>query len=198
MEDIDVFRADEALVWNSYNPTTNELSQSFFFRNVSAVDCALFARFFGGGNMGTKPKPFGFENVAIPNSTGSDDWTTIGRSGGKTVRVFDDAGKPWTTGNYTLAITNLWVNGARSDGFAASEITGAEGVALTVTNTRAASAIPAVPNRHVVNWTCPWKRFIGDSIQRDIRLATPAAGEQRLVEPNMRANLLVDKAANAV
>ena len=195
MEDIDVFRADEALVWNSYNTKTNELNQSFFFRNISAVDCALFARFFGGGNMGTKPKPFGFENVAIPNSTGTDNWTTIGRSGGKTIRIFDDAGKPWVTGNYTLAITNLWVNGQRSDGFAESEITRPDGVTITVTNTLSEPAIPAVPNRHVVNWTCPYKRYIGDSIQRDIRLATPAAGEQRLVEPNMRANLLVDRPA---
>ena len=195
MEDIDVFRADEALVWNSYNQTTNQMNQSFFFRNISAVDCSLFARFFGGGNMGTKPKPFGFENVAIPNSTGTDDWTTIGRRGGKTIRIFDDAGKPWVTGNYTLAITNLWVNGARSDGFAASEIIGPEGVDLSVVNTLTESAIPAVPNRHVVNWTCPFKRYIGDSIQRDIRLATPAAGEQRLVEPNIRANLLVDRPA---
>lgn len=195
MEDINVFRADEALIWNSYNQSTNQQDQSFFFKNISAVDCTLFARFFGGGNMGAKPKTFGFENVAIPNSTGTDDWTSIGRSGGKTIRIYDDAGKPWVTGNYTMAITNLWVNGQRAEGFSASEISGPEGIAITVSNALAESAIPAVPNRHIVNWTCPWKRYVGDSIQRDVRLATPATGPVSLAEPDIRANLLVDRAA---
>jgi hypothetical protein len=93
------------------------------------------------------------------------------------------------------------VDGKRSDGFAASEIEGAQrtngmaGVSISVTNTLAESAIPAVPNRHVVNWTCPWKRYVGDSIQRDVRLATPATGPVNLAEPDIRANLLADRPA---
>ncbi len=195
MEDIDVFRCDEGLISNIYNPGTSELGQSFFFKNLSAVDATLFSRFFLGANMGTLRKTFAFENLAIPNSTGSVDWHTIGNSGGKTIRVSDDEGKPWTTGNYELTITNLWVNGARSDGFAASEFSNPTGVTVTVVNTVATPPIPAVPNRHVVNWTCPWKFYIGDSLQRDVRFAIPEAGEQRLVETNVCANLLDDPPA---
>jgi len=195
MENIDVFRADEGLVSNYYNPGTNQTEQSFFFKNLSAVDSTLFSRFFTGGNTGTRLKTFGYENVAIPASTGSDDWHTIGSSGGKTIKIYDSSGKPFTTCNYSLFITNLWVAGARSDGFAESEFTYPEGATVTVVNNRMTSAIPAVPNRHVVNWTCPWKRYIGHSLQRDTRYATPDAGEQRLVEPDMYANLLADRPA---
>ena len=199
MEDIDVFRCDEALIANIWNPEcTNgvQRNQSFFFKNLSAVDSTLFARFFRGANMGTYRKTFAFENLAIPNSTGSVDWHTIGQSGGKTIRVYDDAGGPWTTGNYELTITNLWVNGARSDGFAESEFSNPTGATVTVVNTVSTPPIPAVPNRHVVNWTCPWKFYIGDSLQRDVRYATPEAGEQRLVETNVYANLLDDPPAS--
>ena len=120
MENVNVFRADEGLVWNSYNTGTNQQKQKFFFKNLSAVDSTLFTCFFVGANMGTYVKPFGFENLAIPNSTGSANWHAIGRSGGKTIRIYDDAGKPWTTSNYVVSITNLWVNGAQSSGFAES------------------------------------------------------------------------------
>ena len=195
MENIDVFRCDEALIANVYNPGTAERNESFHFKNLSAVDSTLFARFFLGGNMGTYVKTFTFENLAIPNSTGTDNWRYIGKSGGKTIRIYDDAGKPWTTGNYELTITNLWVNGARSNGFAESEYINPTGVTVTIVNTAATPPIPAVPNRHVVNWTCPWKRYIGGSLQRDVRFATPKAGEQRLVETNMCANLLEDRPA---
>jgi hypothetical protein len=192
MEDIDVFRADEGFVWNSYNPGTNQLAQSFFFKNMSAVDCNLFARFFACGNMGEKPKSFGFENVAIPYSTGSDNWRTTGTKGGKTVLVFD-RNKPFVTRNCNVAITNLWVAGERCDRFAESEIKGAENLSLSVVNTRLESILPTAPNRHEVNWTCPYKCWIGSSLQRDVRRVKPKEGEQHLEEPNVGANLLVDR-----
>lgn len=192
MEDIDVFRADEGLVWNSYNPGTNQLAQSFFFKNISAVDCNLFARFFACGNMGGKPKTFGFENVAIPYSTGSDNWRTIGKKGGKTVLVFDKD-KPFVTSNCVVAVTNLWVAGERCGGFAESEIKGADKISISVVNNRAESAIPAVPNRSEVNWTCPYKCWVGASLQRDVRLISLKKGEQHLAEPDVGANLLADR-----
>ena len=192
MENIDVFRADEGLVWNSYNPGDKQLSQSFFFKNISAVDCNLFSRFFACGNMGELPKTFGFENVAIPYSTGDDDWRKTGQKGGHTVIVFD-RNKPFVTRNCSVAVTNLWVAGQRCDGFAPSEIRGAENVSLSVVNNRSTSAIPAVPDRHEVNWTCPYKCWIGASLQRDLRRASPRRGEQHLEEPDVGANLLADR-----
>ena len=194
MENIDVFRADEGLVSNVHNPGSAELSQTFFFKNLSGVDCTLFPRFFAGANMGTLRKTFGFENVSIPQSTGSSTWQSIGRSG-KALTFYDDAGKPWTTGNYELLITNLWVAGSRSNGFADSEINNPDRVSISVVNNLVAPKIPAVPNRTVVDWTCPWKRFVGSSLQRDVRLANPQTGAQTLAEPQPRANLLADRSA---
>ena len=192
--DIDAFRCDEGLVNNSYNPKTNELNQVFFFKNLSGVDCTLLPRFFAGSNMGTLPKTFGFENVSIPQTTGSSSWKSIGKSG-PAVSVSDSAGKPWTTCNYALSITNLWVAGRRSNGFADSEIINPDRISISVVNNLASPKIPAVPNRADVNWTCPWKRTIGSSLQRDVRLATPEAGETTLEELSPYANLLEDRDA---
>ena len=194
LENIDVFRADEGLVWNSYNPGTNQLAQSFFFKNISAVDCNLFARFFACGNMGMRPKTFGFENVAIPYSTGSDNWRTTGKKGGKTILAFDK-NKPFETGNCVVTVTNLWVAGERCAGFKPEEFSKPGAIDLTVVNTRAESAIPAVPNRSEVNWICPYKRWIGASLQRDVRFVSPKKGEQHLEETDMGANLLADRPA---
>ena len=191
LENIDVFRTDEPMVCNMYNPGTNEHYQSFFFRNLSGVDCTLLPLFFQGRNMGTLLKTFAFENVCIPQPTGSSTWQSIGKKG-RAVSISDDDGKPWTTCNYELSITNIWVAGSRLNGFEESEINNPDRVSISVVNNLVAPRIPAVPNRKEVGWTCPWKRYIGSSLQRDVRLATPEAGEQRLVETHMRANLLAD------
>ena len=191
LEDIDVFRTDEPLIGNVYNPGTNELYHSFFFKNLSAVDCTLLPMFFNGRNMGTLPKTFGFENVCIAQPTGSSTWQSIGKKG-KSVSISDDAGKPWTTCNYTLTITNLWVAGSRLSGFVDSDVNNPDRVSISVVNNLVAPKIPAVPNRKEVGWTCPWKRYIGSSLQRDVRLATPEAGEQHLEEADVHANLLAD------
>ena len=114
MENIDIFRADEGCIKNSYNgvlrrntkwnemnageakkePGPQDLvhqSQDFTFRNLSAVDCVLFSRFFAAGNMGTLPKTFVMENVSIPYTTGRDDWRTIGQTNGHLVRFLEVA-----------------------------------------------------------------------------------------------------------
>ena len=191
LEDIDVFRTDEAMVCNMWNPGTNEQYQSFFFRNLSGVDCTLFPQFFQGMNMGTLPKTFAFENVCIPQSTGSSMWQSIGKKG-VAVRFGDDTVKPWTTCNYELSITNIWVAGSRLNGFSESEVINPDRGSISVVNKLVAPRIPALPNRKEVGWTCPWKRYIGASLQRDVRFATPEAGEQHLTERALRANLLAD------
>jgi hypothetical protein len=62
-------------------------------------------------------------------------------------------------------------------------------------NVSAKSAIPAVPDRHVVDWTCPWKVYVGSALQRDVRLARPKEGERRLAPPDAGENLLADRAS---
>lgn len=178
MENIDIFRADEGCIKNSYNGVLrrntkwNEMNageakkepgpqdlvhqtQDFAFRNLSAVDCVLFSRFFAAGNMGTLPKTFVMENVSIPYTTGRDDWRTIGQTNGHLVAVMHDSAKWLDSSNYTLAITNLWVGGSRMDAIPAKKIKNGDRIAVSVVNTRAKPAVPSVPDRHVVGWKCP-------------------------------------------
>ena len=218
MENIDVFRADEGLIRNVYNGVLrrntkwNEMNaakarkepgpqdlvpqrQAFFFRNLSAVDCVLFSRFFAGGNMGALPKTFGFENVSVPYPTGKDDWRTIGGRDGAVVDILHDSAKWLDTTGYALSFTNLWMGGTRLDAIPGTSIKNADRVAVSVVSTRKASAIPPVADRHEVGWTCPFKRFIGVSLQRDIRKVSRKIGEQRIAQPKDGENLLADRPA---
>ncbi len=157
MEDIDVFRADEGLVKNTYNGVLRrrvkwkELDvteaewergpqdltprrQSFLICNLCAVDCILFSRFFVGGNMGKLPKRFVFENLSIPYSTGDTNWRSIGKTNGVAVTIYDDPSKWLVTDNYTLAITNLWLGGKRASGFAPETVRNGHLASIKVTN----------------------------------------------------------------
>jgi hypothetical protein len=190
MENIDIFRADEGCIKNSYNGVLrrntkwNEMNageakkepgpqdlvhqtQDFTFRNLSAVDCVLFSRFFAAGNMGTLPKTFVMENVSIPYTTGRDDWHTIGQTNGHLVAVMHDSAKWLDSSNYTLAITNLWVGGSRMDAIPAEKIKNGDRIAVSVVNTRAKPLIPAAPDRHVVGWKCPPARRAAAPIVRE-------------------------------
>lgn len=216
MEDVDVFRADEGLLRNIYNGVLrrntkwNEMNtgaakkepgpqdlvhrrQEFFFRNLSAVDCVLFSRFFVGGNMGTLPKTFGFENVSIPFCTGKDDWRTIGGKDGAAVDIFHDSAKWLDTTGYKLAITNFWMGGSRIDAMPPSLVKNADRVSVSIAGTRDKPAIPAVADRREVDWTCPFKRYIGAARQRDVRKVSRKKGEQRIAQPDDGENLLADR-----
>ena len=89
MENIDIFRADEGCIRNSYNGVLrrntkwNEMNmgeakkepgpqdlrhqtQDFLFRNLSAVDCVLFARFSSEGTWGRFPSASSSRTCASP------------------------------------------------------------------------------------------------------------------------------------
>ena len=216
MENVDVFRADEGLIKNVYNGVLrrntkwNEMNsaearkepgpqdlvhqrQDFFFRNLSAVDCVLFSRFFVGGNMGTLPKLFAFENVSVPHPTGRADWRAIGGRDGAVVDILHDSAKWLDTTGYALSFTNLWIGGAHLDSIPGKSIKNADRVAVSVASTREASAIPDVADRHEADWTCPFKRYIGASLQRDVRKVSRKTGEQRIAQPENGENLLADR-----
>ncbi|MBR4257564.1 MAG: hypothetical protein IKQ17_00880 [Kiritimatiellae bacterium] len=218
MENLDVFRADEGFIKNAYNGVLrrntkwNEMNsgaakkepgpqdlvhqkQEFFFKNVSAIDCVLFSRFFVGGNMGTLPKTFGFENISIPWPTGSPEWQSIGKKGKFLVNIMHDSAKYLDTDNYTLGLTNFWVAGEKIASMPESAVKNPDRVSITVAGTSGEPAVPAAADRHEVNWTCPWKRYVGAALQRDIRKVSPKKGEQRLEQPANGENLLADRPA---
>ena len=217
LENIDVFRADDGLINNVYNgvlrrnnkwsemsgglqkrePGPQDLShlaQEFFFANLSAVDCTLFSHFFFGHNMGTKPKTFAFENLAIPFSTGKSDWRAIGQANGVGIAVRNNPQKWLITSNYTFAVTNLWLGGRKATSFLPGTVVGTPGeITVSVTNAGEAESVVATPDRHVVNWTCPYKVWIGDSLQRDWRLIDiKGRTERHLAENDPGANIVAE------
>ena len=217
LEDVDVFRADDGLINNMYNgvlrrnnkwsemngglqkrePGPQDLThrtQQFHFTNLSAVDCTLFSRFFLGQNMGTKPKTFAFANLMIPYATGKSDWRTIGQTNGVSVVVRNNLSKWLVTSNYTMTVTNLWLGGQRTAAFPPGAIAGSAGeISVSVATTDNAAAVVPAADRHVVNWTCPYKVWIGHSLQRDWRLIdVKGRTERHLAESDTGANLVAE------
>ena len=182
MEDVNVFRADESLVANVYNgvlrrnnkwsemndtlqkrePDPQDLrhqAQDFTFRGFSAVDCTMHTKLFRGWNMGTLPKRFVFEDLAIPHAVGHADWRRIGRTDGRQIEVRNDPEKYLITGNYTIAVTNLCLGGRPANGFAAWSVKGATNeLHLTVGTRETGRQMAMVPNRVETDWTCPASR----------------------------------------
>ena len=214
MENIDVFRADEGLVRNVYNGVLrrnakwNELNsgearkepgpqdlkhqtQDFFFKNLTAVDCVLFSRFFIGGNMGTRLKTFSFENVSIPWPTGSDSWKSIGRKSDVFINILHDSAKHLDSCNYVVALTNFWVAGERMEAMPEGSVKNPDRVNVSVVATPGEK--PVFADRHEVGWICPFKRYIGASLQRDVRKVSRKIGEQRIAQPEDGENLLADR-----
>ena len=217
MEDIDVFRADEGLIHNSYNgvlrrntkwsemsgslarrePGPQDLkhrTQQFLFTRLSAVDCTLFPYFFSGCNMGTLPKSFAFRDLAIPYATGRCEWRTAGQTNGVSISVRNDPAKWLITSNYVLSVTNLWLGGKKATAFPRGSVAGCDGeVSVSVAATDDSSPGAAAPDRHVVDWTCPYKVWIGNSLQRDWRQVDVRGGlEKHLPEPKPAANVLAE------
>ena len=217
LENIDAFRADDGLINNMYNgalrrnnkwsemngglqkrePGPQDLThrtQQFHFTNLSAVDCTLFSRFFLGQNMGTKPKTFAFDNLMIPYATGKSDWRTIGQTNGVSVVVRNNLSKWLVTSNYTMTVTNLWLGGQRTAAFPPGAIAGSAGeISVSVATTDNAAAVVPAADRHVVNWTCPYKVWIGHSLQRDWRLIdVKGRTERHLAESDPVANLVAE------
>jgi hypothetical protein len=143
--------------------------------------------------MGTLPKTFGFENVSIPFCTGKDNWRAIGEKDGPVVLIHHNSKKWLDTTNYELAITNFWMAGSRIDEIPSDLVKNANRVSVHVSSTRDRPAIPAVADRHDVNWMCPFKRYIGASLQRDIRKVSRKKGLQRIAQPDNGENLLADR-----
>ena len=217
LENIDAFRADDGLINNMYNgalrrnnkwsemngglqkrePGPQDLThrtQQFHITNLSAVDCTLFSRFFLGQNMGTKPKTFAFDNLMIPHATGKSDWRAIGQTNGVSVVVRNNLSKWLVTSNYTMTVTNLWLGGQRTAAFPPGAIAGSAGeISVSVATTDNAAAVVPAADRHVVNWTCPYKVWIGHSLQRDWRLIdVKGRTERHLAESDPGANLVAE------
>jgi hypothetical protein len=145
--------------------------------------------------MGTLPKTFGFENVSIPYCTGKDSWKEIGRKDGPVVVIHHDSKKWLDTTGYELAITNLWMGGELVDALGPGQIKNPDRVSVKVVRRCEKPLSAVVAARYEVNWTCPFKRYIGSALQRDVRRVSRKKGEQRVRQPENGENLLADRAS---
>jgi hypothetical protein len=144
--------------------------------------------------MGTLPKTFAFRDLAIPFSTGRSDWRAIGQTNGVSIAVRNNPAKFLITSNYTFAVTNLWLGGRKVAAFPPGTVVGDPGeISVSVAAADGGAPVVATPDRHVVNWTCPYKVWIGASLQRDWRLIDIRGWrEKRLSETDSAANIVAE------
>ena len=214
IENLDVFRADDGLINNSYNgvlrrnnkwkemgsglqqkePGPQDLphqAQDFLFRDLSAVDCTLFPHLFSGRNMGTKPKSFVFDGCAVPFSTGRSVWSAVGQTNGVAIAVRNDPAKWLVTSNYSLTFTNLVIGGV-AHSFPAEAISGGDTVRVVCAEGGAARPLPRVADRHEVNWICPYKVTRNGRLVRDWRRIDLKKGARELAVEEPGANLVAE------
>jgi len=212
LEAISVFRADDGLVNNFHNgvlrrnnkwsemnsslqkkePGPQDLKhqyQDFRFVDLSAVDCTLFSHFFSGRNMGSLPKTFVFDGLALPFSTGRSDFRSIGQRGGQTLVIRNDPKKWLNTDNYSFTFTDLWVGGERAR-FGEKEIVGGDKARIEYAETERSHGFAVKDSRRIVGWTCPYKVYRGKTLVRDWRLVDMKTGERRLEVAETGANLV--------
>ncbi len=184
MEDINVFRADEAIIANEYNGShlpKNKWSEmgkgmkkkqpgpqdrqsqgeDFFFRRLCGVDQTLSRAFFLGRNMGVdKPKTFVFEDCSIPYSTGVCNWKYIGRTDGVAIDCHNDPRQWLISSNFVLTATNLWYGGKLVTKFPEALVRGKPGeVDINLVTAPTQAKMPLAADRVEVNWSCPeWKK----------------------------------------
>ena len=184
MEDINVFRADEAIIANEYNGSHlpnnkwDELNkgkkkrqpgpqdrqsqgEDFLFRRLCGVDQTLSRAFFYGRNMGVdKPKTFVFEDCSIPYCTGECHWRSIGKTNGVAISCANDPKQWLISSNFVITATNLWLGGRKITEFPAALVRGKPGeVSINIVSTSAETKMPLASDRVEVNWTCPdWKK----------------------------------------
>lgn len=168
LENIHVFRCDEGLVNNYYNgiekPAVKHQTIAIRFKNLTAVDCVLFPWIFQGRNMGTLDKTIRWENVSVPEATGSSDYRSIGKRG-KTIRIVN--GKDYLfTENYQLHFRNLWIDGQPVTALEDQDIQGKEWVKIDISADSSENTLPKKASCYEMNYTHPYKVYIGHSLQR--------------------------------
>ncbi len=117
MENIYVFRADEAIITNVYNNIAEQRDVSITVNNLDCIDCVNLNSFFHGRNMGTLPKHISFNNINLPVMSGSSDPHTERCKGNKNCLIAMKNPEKLFTENYTLDFNNLYIGGKAVESF---------------------------------------------------------------------------------
>lgn len=161
-EDIYVFRADDGIITNRYNPNGSQISVSITFRRLSAVELpAMTSPYKSGGSMhlfqGANTGTQKLKTIIL------EDVTANGIDPTQILYMRNNGSSDIATNNYTVTIRNLYVNGSAI----------ANKSSLTIKDTTAGNTFnvtsdsyysPVTRNQTVVNYTAPGKVYIGSKL----------------------------------
>lgn len=138
LEDIHVFRADDAVIDNIYNAGGKHTKIDMTINGLDAVDCTYAPRIIRCQHMGTNPKKFTIRNLSVGNY--SQLQTMYG--------ILVENGNDYIyTGNYTFDLTNYAIDG--------KVITGTDSMKNRFDTTNGSDGSPIAPN------TCNYKTEAG-------------------------------------
>ena len=155
-----LFRADEGLMRNMYNP--RHVPQTFDIKlaNVSCVDCDHFPFLFMFGNMGDLKKTVTFRNLAAPCATGANHKRTPDPAAANVQRA--TRADYIESSHYELIFDGLSLDGKPVTDPAQIVLGDDVGDAVAITVKGNGAAWPAVPAAVPGSVVAPGKLFIGN------------------------------------
>ena len=151
LEDIHVFRADDAIIDNIYNAGQKHTGIDMTINNIDTVDCTYAPRIIRCRNMGGNPKNFTIRNLSV------GAYGLMQTQSGILVENMDGY---LDTYNYTFNITNYAIDG--------STVSNASRIGLrfdeernTCNYSTEAGFTPVKRTDHYADYTMPAKVYIG-------------------------------------
>ena len=168
--DLYLFRCDEGLVRNLYNPSHATPEFTVTMTNVSAVDVDHFPFLFVGGNYGHQKKTYLFKNLAVPYATGANNYF---KASPTTPTLKEGTRSDYQeTSNYNLVFDGLSIGGkAVTDPSQIPCKDSLRGSFFKITVKGNGSTWPATAATVSGKVTAPGKIFIGE---RQLLLKNPA------------------------
>ena len=183
-----LFRCDEGLMRNLYNPNHYKPEYTITMTNVSAVDVDHFPFLFVGGNYGEQEKTIIFNNLAIPYATGANN--TFKASPTTATLKKGTRSDYQETSNYHLIFDGLSIGGKSVTDPSQIPCSDSQRDTLFhITVKGNGAAWPATANAITANVTAPGKIFIGDrqlflkngAVEQDGTWYVPAADVSKAI-----------------
>lgn len=188
LEDIHVFRSDDAVIDNIYNAGQKHTKIDMTINNIDTVDCTFAPRIIRCNNMGTNPKKFTIRNLSVGN------YRQMQTQNG--ILVENPEGYLYTN-HYTFDIVNYAIDG--------TTVKSASGIGLrldTDENTcnykTEAGFTPVKREDHYADYVMPAKVYIGALQLMFDNPVVNRDGEMLLPYEEIRTMLRTEKTAATV
>ncbi len=188
LEDIHVFRSDDAIIDNIYNAGQKVTKIDMTINNIDTVDCTFAPRIIRCHNMGTNQKKFAIRNLSVGNYRQMQTQSGI---------LVENAEGYLYTNNYTFDIVNYAIDG--------TTVSSASGIGLrldTDENTcnykTEAGFTPVKREDHYADYVMPAKVYIGALQLMFDNPVVNRDGEMLLPYEEIRTMLRTEKTAATV